>query len=238
MSPFSIFQHGDRILLGAAAGAAINGLRKSDSPLGDRIAKGALLGAGLGLAAPTIWSAAERTAPWLAKKTGSGVWSHFSEMPGKFATLRPKVGVGMAAWKSFGTFPAFALAGAATGVATGHGLKGAALGAAAGIGLRGVGGAGEWWTRLGKIPGARTATVLSASTAGVIAAGMGKSDPEFTAEAYPDPTGGSEYYAAQSAENSGLNSSLFSAYDSGIRDRMNRMSASGNMVFGLHGGRH
>jgi hypothetical protein len=233
-NPFSLLAYGDRVLLGAAAGAAINGFRNSDTPLGDRLVHGAIAGAALGYTAPALFGIGERVLPKVASTTGKGIFSHFTAMPGVYSKLRPSLGRGMAAWKAFGTVPALALAGAGVGYMHSGTLKGAAIGAVAGVGVRVAGGGVEWWNRIGKVPGFRTGLVMGTSAAGVLLGSMAKSDPRGAAEALPDPVGNSEYHPVGTV----ASRSIFSAYDSGIRDRLNSIGASGDVVFGLHNGRH
>ena len=215
---------GERMMLGGAAGAALSaGFGPSGTPLEDRLKYGAGFGAAAGIAAPL----ARRT----ARNSGTRVWAgaraavnapvnHVENMFLRFDNLR---GAGKsryeAALHGFGTFPAFIGAGTAIGAMVG-GPQGALIGAGVGVVARPVlHAASAYNNQLGKIPLARTFAVTGLSALAA-AAWMSRSNPDHVDTGYYDDAGEAQTTPGR------------------VSGRLNTIGASGDMVFGMHRGRH
>ena len=220
-----MFSAGTRLGFGAAAGAAAAArFGPDDTPLTDRLSYGAAAGAGLGLAAPAAWNATRRYAPGTARRA----FDHFAGVPARYNSWRAaKKGVFESGARSLGTVPLMGI-GAALGGLIGRATdrdgehsgmeKGAVIGAAAGALVKPVLKTKSAWSALSKIPFGRTLAVTGVSA---LAAGawMARSQPAQRDMAVPDAAGQMQIV-------------------SGVRDRLDMMGATGNVVLGMHSGRH
>ena len=215
------FGFGERMMLGGAAGAALSaGFGPSGTPLEDHLKYGTGFGAVAGIAAPLAWRAARNSGASVLKTAANVSVKHVENMFVRFDNLR---GAGKsryeAALHGFGTFPAFIGGGAAIGAMVG-GPQGALIGAGVGAVARPVlHAASAYNNQLGKIPLARTFAVTGLSALAA-AAWMSRSNPDRVDTGYYDDTG-----EAQTAPGR-------------VSGRLNTIGASGDMVFGMHRGRH
>jgi len=202
------------LLVGAGAGAAIGATSgDKDTPVMERIFKGAALGAGLGLGVGSVIRGAGAIAGAGGKISKLGI-------TGKIANLRTN---GIEALMRPGTLM---VGGAVAGAALapkGHRMQGAAIGAGVGLAARPAMAIFKGYGALGKIPGAQTAALIGAATLPLAASvAFGKGTPDGSGNA-----------------NSGMGGTLdYNPSSDNMRDRMLAMNASGDIVLGLHGRQH
>ena len=137
-----------------------------------------------------------------------------------------------AALHRWGTFPAFMGIGAGVGALIGNATsdspgKGALIGAGAGAALRFGLHAAEGYQKLAKIPLTRTFAVTGLSALAA-AAWMARSNPEHVDTGYYDDAGEAQVSPGRDMVSPGRD----------MRDRLNTIGATGDMVFGMHRGRH
>lgn len=203
-----------RMLAGPTAGIVYESMYgNKDIPIGDRIAKGALLGTGLGLGAG------------IALRGAGGVASGI-EMIGK-AQIGSKVDKFRAkGFKSLLTPGILAIAGASIGAAVapdGHRTQGAMIGAGLGLAALPVKKIVSGYNTLEKIPGAQTTALIAAAAIPVVAsAAFGHGLPE---------GGGNAVYGEGSTID-------YEPLSGSMRDKMYAMNATGDVVFGLNNRRH
>ena len=237
------------LAIGAAGGAAaFSFFGNPDQPIEDRLAMGALVGASAGLVLGTsagrgIAMTAASGAVGAAKFGAKRYWHSAGSA---YAGLRSGgVGEINAAFHAYGTRGVFAAAGALFGAATSrpdHRARGAAYGAAAGFGLRSAIAAAEMYSNMARYGGKNGIRVLSVgrhrlpipgvpvAIAGLAALAFGaglamRNDDSVTQAAY-NPMGGYDEYPDGEAP------------DSGIRERMRAIGASGDVALGAHRARH
>jgi hypothetical protein len=205
---------GNRITAGAVGGALYGTfLGDKDTPFTDRVSKGAFIGVGLGLGAPSIVRGLGRVA------TG-GISGGKIGIAGKYNAIQRE---GFSALMKPGTLM---LGGAAIGAAvapTGHRKQGALIGAGLGYGFIPGRALYKGYSTLGNIPGAQTTALMTAAAGTIAASSMfGNASP--------------------SAESTGLNNEEgtidYKPISGNMRDRMLAMNASGDLVLGLHGRQH
>jgi len=237
------------LAIGAAGGAAaFSFFGNPDRPVEDRLAMGAMVGAGIGAVAGTE---AGRRGVLLAGEGAVaaakfGAKRYWRSAASTYAGLRSGgVGEFNAALHAYGTRGAFAAAGAVFGAeAAGpdHRTRGAAIGAAAGFGLRSAVAGVEMYSNMARVGGKNGVRVLSVAhhrlpvpgvplaIAGLAALAFGagvamRNDDAVTQAAY-NPVGGYDEYPDGGAP------------DSGIRERMRAIGANGDVALGAHRARH
>jgi hypothetical protein len=207
-----------RLLVGAGGGAVLGGMTgDKDTPITSRIARGAFVGAGLGLLA----GGAIR---------GIGAGATAGGNLGKYAGAKEFTAL-KAGFKAEGfkglmrPFP-LAVGGAIAGAAIAgpdNRLQGAAIGAGIGFAAMPVKKVFSAYGALGHVPGAKTA-VLATAAAGAVIAGSIIRNPEPQAGAYATP---------------GIGGTIdYEPISSGMQDRMYAMNASGDITLGLNNRRH
>jgi hypothetical protein len=214
-----------RTLLGGAAGAALAArYGDADTPLMDRMQSGGLAGAGVGFAAPLATAAANRWGRGAVLKAANAPFNHLKGMSRRYqALLKSGKSQSYAALHGLGTFPAFIGAGAGIGALVGSQFDapgtGGAVGVAAGAVARPLFHAGAAYGKLARVPFARSAAITGLSALAA-SAWMMHSDPEHVDTGYYDDAG-----EAQSSTGR-------------INDRLDAIGAGGDLVFGMHRGRH
>lgn len=207
---------GDRILLGAAGGAAANAFwGDKEKPLTERLKKGALWGAGagafVGLTARTAGMAGEGVYQGVKYAVPTGGRSLGKYAANRVAAFRGGAGF----YRSFGTYPVFMAGGAALGayMSPDNRMKGAAVGALGGAGLKTVAEVGMFYNR-SSFP--VRAGMLAAGTVGAFGIASALQEPPTSAElpSYEETMQGS------------------------MLDRVRAMNAQGDIVLGAHRGRH
>ena len=200
---------GNRLAAGAAAGMVYQGLYgDQDLSIGERLGKGVFIGAASGGLVGLGIRAAGSVTSGATRIGKSVVASKIAEVQAR----------GLVALTRPGTLM---IAGAGVGAAIG-GPTGAAVGAGIGLGVRPIKSLWSGYEALGRIPGGQTGALIAASTLPIAAgAAFGLRSPETEAAAMPGPLG-MDYEPIQT----------------GMRDRMIAMNASGDIVMGLNGRRH
>jgi hypothetical protein len=224
----------DKLWLGAAAGAAGFGLwGDKNQDLGDRVQVGALTGLVAGAASHLIWPGAQ--AGLYAGKLGAS--QYISSMKSRYAAMRGAgAGAFTSAFHSYGTRGVFTGLGAVIGASMAgedHRMQGAAIGGALGYGARSLWTASSMYKRLPtrwgpgkKLPTFfQTGFIAGLSTLAFAAGTAFRSDNHEAAAVYNE-TGGYDEYTPGAAP------------DSGVRERMRNINATGDMVLGAHGLRH
>lgn len=212
---------GDRLVVGAAAGAGAGAfLGDSDTPIATRLAIGATLGASGGAFIGSVGKT--------AVMAGKGIQSSFKPtmnmagnyMKGRYAMyskLSKSNGIVEAAFKAFGTYGHFAATGAIAGgvMDKDDRIRGAVTGALGGLALRGGISTYKFYKKADPFTKMGMFTGLSAASYGVASSFQ------------EQPVAG---YGAPPEETYGAGSS--------VSDRSRMMNANGDLVFGLHNGRH
>lgn len=207
---------GDRILIGAVGGAALNvGFGDKDKPVLERLKSGVLYGAGLGaftsiaaVGAGTAGEVAYRGLKAGIPATGKGLYRYAGSRVSMFKS-------GASAMKAFGTYPAFMAAGAVAGATLDQDdrLHGAMYGALGGLGLKAGFTTYDMYKNTNTLGKVGMIVGGSVAAAGITASMQGPG----TAAVAPD-------YAE--------------AYNGGVNNRMRSMNASGDLVLGSHRRRH
>lgn len=200
-----------RVLAGAGAGAfmqAAHGDR--DVPFTERIEKGLVYGAGIGLTAGSL-------------VRGAGLVAQAGERIGRGAITRKVMAVKNKGIKQLFRPGMLTIAGAAAGAymaPPGNKTAGAMIGGGLGLATIPAMKLYKGYEALGKIPGGQTSLLLAAAAVPVAAGIIGSRGipPESQGVAYPGPGGIIDY----------------KPLSTGMQDRMTAMNASGDIVLGLH----
>jgi len=237
------------LAIGAAGGAlAFSYFGDQDRPVEDRLAVGAILGAGAGLVAGTAGgrSVVKTVGMGALDAAKFGAKRYWSSASSTYEGLRVRgIGEFSAAFHAYGTRGAFAAAGALFGAAAAgddHRLRGAAVGAAAGFGARAALAGAEMYSNMARIGGENGVRVLRfkglrtgipgvpVAIAGLAAlafgAGLAMRHDDVVTQAVYNQAGGYDEYPDGAAP------------DSGIRERMRAMGANGDVALGAHRARH
>ena len=216
---------GDRMLLGGAAGAGLSvAFGDQNKSIENRLETGALLGAGVGFFSSIAGSAAgalgESAYQGVRRGTGPAlrnVGNYFKEHTATFNSLRKTEGLGSSAYKAFGTYGMFAATGAVVGGLrdSDNRLRGIGYGALGGLALKGGVDIVRMYNRSNIVVQTAMIAGLTASAYGIARAFQ---NPEIAGTA---PT---------LSESMGIGSE--------VSDRARSMNARGDIVFGLHNGRH
>jgi len=207
---------GDRIVLGAAGGAAANAfLGDKKKPLTERLKRGALWGAGagafVGLTSRVAGMAGEGVYKGVKYAVPTGGKSLGKYAAGRVAAFRGGAGY----YRSFGTYPVFMAGGAALGayMSPDSRMKGAAIGAMGGAGIKTLAEVGMFYNKA-SFP--VRAGMLAAGTVGAFGIASALQEPPTSAEtpSYEETTQGS------------------------MLDRVRSINAQGGIVLGAHRGRH
>jgi len=248
--------------MGAAAGdAGFSFFGNPDQPIEDRLATGAILGAGVGAVAGT---AGGRRVAWLAGEGGLatakfGAKQYWGRASSTYAGLRrSEVGALSGAFHAYGTRSAFTAVGAVIGAASageGHRTRGAAIGAAAGFGVRSAVAGVEMYSNMARVGGKKGIRVLSAQVPNMKMFGA------MRGKRIPTPIPGAPVFIgglAAIAFGAGLamrqdDDVMQAAYnpaggydeypdgaapDTGIRERLRAIGADGDVALGAHRMRH
>jgi hypothetical protein len=206
-----------RILSGAGVGA-VAGAATGDpnEDLLSRIGKGMVLGTVAGVGAEAAIRGAGRGVEFAGRRFGG----YFGRRNEVFSAAKKTMGMVPAARKAFLTPLTLGLVGAGVGAAVappGSTMMGAVLGGAAGAAIMPAKGLWTGYERLGKIPGAQTAALLSAAV------------PVAMYGAFRDVG-----QQAGIAGVEGPEGPIYQPMSSGVADRVAAMSASGEIVLGLN----
>lgn len=212
----------DRLWAGAIAGGIANSLwgNKDESGL-DRASQGALFGVALG----GLSYAARPLAKGSWKVGSFATKEYFASKAARFSSLRAASVKPIAAgFHAYGSRLAFSGIGAVIGASVDrdHPGRGAMYGAAAGFGVRSLMHGASAYKALGRIPGGKWAAIAGMSA---LAFGLGTSmnqSGEQAAASYNPVTGHDDYDPSE-------------VPDSGIRERLKNMNATGDIVLGAHG---